>query len=314
MTVIPLTRACLWTVLLALLLQAQAFGHSIAGKRFFPTTFQIDDPSPSDEFSLLAERRKLRDESGRTTTASSLDAEYAKRITGNLGITVNERYQNLQRPGDDTLRGFGNVEVSAKYQVVTSEEHEFILSLGLMDEIGDTGNARVSEDFSTVSPALFFGKGFGDLSGHASLLRPFAVTGLAAVNLPTRPTTVSVNRDTGDLETLRNPTTLSWGLSLQYSLFYLQTYVRDLGLPRPLDRMVVVIEAPMETCLNRGCDGRTTGTVNPGIVWIGKRIELGIAAEVPMNRNSGKQIGVLALFHVFLDDLFPRGIGRPLFP
>lgn len=74
-----------------------------------------------------------------------------------------------------------------------------------------------------------------------------------------------------------------------------------------------MIEFPMETCLNADCKNQTTGTVNPGIVWIGKRTELGIAAQIPMNPRSGEGAGVFGLFHVFIDDVFPKSIGRPLF-
>jgi len=68
------------------------------------------------------------------------------------------------------------------------------------------------------------------------------------------------------------------------------------------------------TCLNRGCDGDTTGTINPGIVWIGKYMELGVAAQIPVNSETGKNVGVFGLVHFFLDDMFPKGIGGPIFP
>ncbi len=312
MNLSPLLMFGLCFVLFVLLPQVSAFGHSVVGKRHFPTTFRIDDPSPSDEFSMLGERRNVRDETGALQTETALGADYAKLITNDLGVAISDRYQSRHAQGV-TVSGFGNLEVSAKYQFYTSEAHETILAFGIADEIGDTGNRKVSDTFSTISPALLFGKGFGDLADQGSLLRPFAVTGLVAANMPTRAQTGSVNSDTGDLDIMRNPTTLSWGVSLQYSLLYLQSFVRDAGLPRPLDRLVLVVDTSMETCLNRGCDGRTTGTASPGVVWVGKGMEIGIAAEVPLNANSGKGIGALVLFHVFLDDLFPHSLGRPLF-
>jgi hypothetical protein len=95
---------------------------------------------------------------------------------------------------------------------------------------------------------------------------------------------------------------------------YLQSAVKDVGLGAPFNRMVAIVEFPMETCLNADCKNQTTGTVNPGIAWIGKYTELGIAAEIPMNPRSGAGTGVFVLFHVFIDDLFPKNIGRPIFP
>ena len=95
---------------------------------------------------------------------------------------------------------------------------------------------------------------------------------------------------------------------------YLQSAVKDIGLGAPFNRMVIIVEFPMETCMSGDCKHQTTGTVNPGIAWIGKYVELGIAAEIPMNPRSGADTGVYALFHLFIDDLFPKSIGKPIFP
>ena len=100
---------------------------------------------------------------------------------------------------------------------------------------------------------------------------------------------------------------------MQYSLIYLQSFVKDIGLGDPFKRMVLVAEFPMETCLGRDCKGQTTGYFNPGIVWAGKYIELGVAAQVPINDRTGHNVGVLGLVHFFIDDMFPKGIGGPIF-
>jgi hypothetical protein len=41
-------------------------------------------------------------------------------------------------------------------------------------------------------------------------------------------------------------------------------------------------------------------------------VQLGLEAQVPINRDSGKTVGVLFQVHWFLDDLFPRSIGKPI--
>ena len=285
---------------------ATSFAHGVAGQRFFPTTFAVDDPFISDEFSVLYNSLKMNDEAGgpRVLT-TSLDVGYSKRIIPNFGIEVDESYQSLHTDGDGTVSGFGNLGVNVKYQFYTSAVHETILSVGVSDEIGHTGSAKIGPDtFSTISPALFFGKGFGDLPDSVSPLRPFAITGVIGPNFPSQKTTDGVD----------NATTLTWAFTLQYSLMYLQSAVKDIGLGVPFNRMVAVVEFPMETCLNADCKNQTTGTVNPGIAWIGKYTELGIAAEIPMNPRSGAGAGVFVLFHLFIDDLFPKSIGRPIFP
>ena len=34
---------------------------------------------------------------------------------------------------------------------------------------------------------------------------------------------------------------------------------------------------------------------------------------IPINRQSGTSVGVIAQLHLYLDDIFPNTIGRPLF-
>ncbi len=291
-------------IMIAAAIPMTTYAHGVAGQRFFPTTFAVDDPFISDEFSLLYNSIKMNDAGGARIQTSSIDVGYSKRIISNFGIEVDESYQRLHTDGDGTVSGYGNLDVNAKYQFYTSAEHETILSVGISDEIGNTGNHTVSDPFSTISPAFYFGKGFGDLFDSSSLLRPLAVTGVIGLNFPTQ-------KNTDDV---RNPTTLTWAFTLQYSLMYLQSAVKDVGLSEPFNRMVAIVEFPMETCLNADCKNQTTGTVNPGIAWIGKYSELGIAAEIPMNPRSGASTGVFVLFHLFVDDLFPKSLGRPIFP
>jgi hypothetical protein len=295
---------------LVLLMPVCSFAHGFAGKRFFPTTFVVEDPFVSDELSLLISHIKEPGEGEEPAVkATDFSLEYSKRITPRLGISIGEEYRVLDFEGEGSESGFGNLELGLKYQVLTSEEHEALVSLGVGVELGGTGNSRVgAESFSIISPAVFFGKGFGDLPESVKFLRPLAVTGVIGPNFPTRR---SIDVD-GEEEL--NPDTFSWGFTVQYSLQYLQSFVKDVGLGNPLKRMVVLVEFPMETCLNRGCGGQTTGTVNPGVVWFGKVFQLGLAAQIPVNSRTGNNVGVLGLVHFFIDDLFPESIGRPIFP
>lgn len=290
-----------------------SWAHGFAGKRFFPTTLSVDDPFISDEFSFLF--NYIHDPDGKTAEFS---VDYSKRIFPHFGIEISDAFQFVKPDGEKTQHGLGNLELGAKYQFLTNASHEAILSIGLNAEIGDTGNSSVGADeFSTISPAFFFGKGFGDLPERLKYLRPLAITGVIGPNFPTRSenVTTTVNPDSGEIEqdVEQNPITLSYGFTIQYNLQYLQSFVRDIGLPVPLNRMIVVAEFPFETDLNRGSGGHTTGFVNPGIIWFGKYIELGIEAQIPINERTGDHIGVLALIHFFIDDLFPNSLGRPIF-
>lgn len=290
------------------LIPASSWAHGFAGQRFFPTTFQVDDPFISDEFSVLINRAK-----GPDAKTTELDIDYSKRILPNLGLEFHEAYLHRRRDDGSSANGWDSLGIGAKWQFLTNAPHELILSVGTDIDIGGTGAGQIAESFSTISPALFFGKGFGDLPQTLNFLRPFAITGVIGPNFPTRSSNATSNPVTGKTETERNPETLTWAVSLQYSLMYLQSFVKDIGLGQPFKRMIIVTEFPMETCMASDCKGKITGSINPGVIWAGRLMEFGIAAQIPLNPRSGSSVGLLGLVHLFLDDISPKGLGRPIF-
>jgi hypothetical protein len=297
-----------------ILATAPAAAHGLAGKRFFPATLATDDPFVADELSLpTIESRRMPaagDEPAMRETGFAVDV--SKRITENLGIGFGAAYKVLEADGGDTQRGFDNLAASIKYKFYQNDERETILSAGVDWEIGGSGSKRVgAESFSTLTPALFFGKGFGDLPESMKFIRPLGVTGLVGVGIPTRSSTISIS-DEGELGVERHPHTLEWGFAVEYSVPYLQSFVQDVGLREPFSRMIPVIEFALSTALDRGASG-TTGTVNPGIIWAGRYTQLAVEAVIPVNNRSGNGVGWIAQLHVFLDDLFPTTIGRPIF-
>jgi len=288
-----------------------AFAHGFAGKRFFPATLATDDPFVADELSLpTVSRRKTGDDPATLETDTSVD--FTKRITANLGVGLSSTYVSLKPDGGEPQRGFDNFAANVKYQFYKNEERETILSVGADWDIGNTGAKRVgAESFSTITPALFFGKGFGDLPDDWKFLRPIAITGLVGVGIPSRSSTTTTN-DEGDADVERHPHTLAWGFALQYSIPYLNANVQGTGWSEPFNQLIPVIEFAMTTALDRGASG-TTGTVNPGLIWAGRYVQLSAEAVIPVNRKSGSQVGWVAQLHFFLDDLFPTTIGRPIF-
>ncbi len=302
---------------------APAGAHGLAGKRFFPSTLAIDDPFVTDELSLPSifhiKSPARGDEPA--TRETEISGEFSKRITPNLGLSLEGELVSLEPDRGPGLGGFGNLEVGLKYQFFKSDLHETILSLGLGWEVGGTGRKAVeAESFDGVKPALFFGKGFGDLPDALSFLKPFAVTGVVEANIPTRSrtktVTITFDEDTGEFEAEteieRHPNVFHWGFAIEYSIPYLQSFVKDVGLPAPFNRMIAVVELSFENPLDRGQAGKSTGTVNPGIIWAGRYFQIGVEAVFPINERTGKNVGVRALLHFFLDDLFPRSLGRPL--
>ena len=299
---------------LAILPAGPAAAHGFAGKRFFPATLATDDPFVADELSLptIESRKMSANGEDPATRETGVSVDVSKRITENLGIGFDATYKMLRPDGGDTQRGFDNLAASIKYKFYQSDGHETILSAGVDADIGGSGSKRVgAESFSTLTPSLFFGKGFGDLPESMKFLRPLAVTGLVGVGIPTRSGTTSVSDD-GEASVERHPHTLEWGFAVEYSLPYLQSFVQDMGLREPFSRMIPVVEFAMSTALDRGASG-TTGTVNPGIIWAGQYTQLAVEAVIPVNNRSGSRVGWIAQLHFFLDDLFPTTIGRPIF-
>jgi hypothetical protein len=291
--------------------------HGFAGSRFFPATLTTDDPFVNDELSLPTVSSIVTPDEGGTRD-TEIVVDIAKRITPNLGIELGETVINLKPPSESSQTGFGNLEVAAKYEFFESDEHETILSLGAGVEIGGTGNKRVGADsFTAWAPGFFFGKGFGDLPDTVSFLKPFAITGLVGVAIPTTASTrtVTLNETTGEreIDIERHPNVLEWGFAVEYSIIYLQEQVKDIGLHPPFDRLIPLVEFAFETPLNRGQEGQTTGTINPGVIWSGKYFQVGAEAMIPVNSRTGNDVGFIAQLHFYLDDLFPHSLGRPLF-
>jgi len=295
----------------------RAYGHGFAGARFFPATLSTDDPFVSDELSLpTVSTIRTPDDSGTRETGISMD--FSKRITPEFAIEIGDTFTALNPHDGPATNGFGNLELGGKYQLLKNGEHEAMLSIGLGVEVGGTGGRSVGADsFSTWAPGIFFGKGFGDLPAAVRFLKPFAITGQLGLAIPTSASTRSITIDvqTGerDVEVERHPNVLEWGFALEYSLIYLQSQVQDLHLHAPLDRLIPLVEFALETPLNRGEEGQTTGTINPGVIWAGKYFQVGVEAVIPINERTGNNVGVIAQLHFFVDDLFPNSLGRPLF-
>ena len=303
------------SVVAASALSSPAFAHCFVGARFLPATLATDDPCVADELSLPTISAFG---TGDVPSASEVDisGEFSKRITDTIGVSIASTWSHITPPDMPTVHGFQNLETTIKWQLATLARHEFVMSAGLSIEWGGAGAQAVgAESFSTYTPTVWFGKGFGDLPDSLDWLRPLAITGQVGYAIPGSAGTLTVDPDTGDVDAEYHPQVLRWGGSLQYSMPYLRSNVVDLDLPEFLNRMNLIVEAALETpvanTLTSG--GLTTGTVNPGVIWTGNYFQVGVEAIVPVNRQSGSNVGVIAQVHIYLDDLFPRSIGKPLF-
>ncbi|AXF00592.1 hypothetical protein [Paraburkholderia hospita] len=277
-------------ILAALLVPSISHAHAIAGDRVFPATMAVDDPGVSDELNLEYGHQRVRGDDG-DQSVNSFSFEYDKLITPRLAVSIGGAYVGQNNP---TANGFDNFSVGLKYLLYVNEAHEFMTSIGVDADLGGTGSHAIGESFSTISPTIFAGKGFGDLPDSLAYLRPIAITGEAGPAFTTG---------------AGQPNAFNYGVTVQYSLPYLQQHVRDVGLPQPLANLIPIVEIPLSRS-----QGQTTGTINPGVIWINRYGQFGIEAQIPVNRASGSHVGVLVQAHLFFDDIAPTTIGKPLFP
>jgi hypothetical protein len=317
-----LLRAGLPGLAIALVPLGEGVAHEIVGNRFFPATLGIDDPGVNDELSIptVSSFKTGDDPSFRQRDIS---AEFSKRITEAFAVSFAPTYSHLSPPGGPTgigANGFQNLETTFKYRLFRDPAHEFVMSVGLSVEWGGTGAQSVGADpFNTYTPTVYFGKGLGDLPDTFSWIRPVAVTGQIGYAIPGRrsTTTFGIDPDSGDptVDTEFHPRVLNWGGTIQYSMPYLKSAVVDLGLPDFINRFIPLVEATLQTPVSNTLTSGTvtTGTVNPGFIWIGNGFQIGVEALIPINRQSGTNIGVIGQLHFYLDDLDPHGIGKPIF-
>jgi hypothetical protein len=214
--------------------------------------------------------------------------------------------------------GWQNIELGLKYKVYVNPEHEFMLSLGVSREFartgstGSRGDAIGNDDTSSTTPTLFFGKGLGDLP--ISYLRPLAVTGTLGYSIADKKLkAIGTDPDTGDV-LFNNGISNTWngGLSLQYSMRYLQTQVKDLGLPEWVNRLTPVAEMVWSSSASKPNQTSTQFLFGVGVNYTADFYAMSVEMLIPGNKQTGSGLGVIAQFHLYFDDLAPNSLGKPI--
>ncbi|HET9018048.1 MAG TPA: hypothetical protein VFN46_00580 [Acetobacteraceae bacterium] len=299
-------------ILAALLACASASGpvsvaqaHVIAGVRVFPVTLTFDDPGTADE-ATLPQLVFQPGPDGQTATA--LQWEYDKTITPTTALIYNQGYDVLQQPGARARTGLENAYVTGKWQAITVPATESVVSLGVIREFagGAATQAIGGDTFGATAPTIYAGQGGGVLP--VPMLRPFAVTGELSYVLADR-------RLNSTLDNGGAPNAWVGGFSIQYSLPYLQSQVRDFHLPDMIGGLIPLVEVTWYSPAEAPATGLpSTLTIAPGVIYMADSFQAGLEALIPGNRATGPHVGAIAQLHVFLDDLFPNSLGRPLFP
>jgi len=280
-----------------------AFAHAVAGARLFVNTDLIDDPGVGDEANLPLISLQSPDGKSWVTDANF---EYDKTITPSLAFGIGTDWDFIARDMMDngkTHAGFGDPYVQLKYRWIVLPEHEFISSVEVTQAFGRAGTVGFESGYNTTTLSGFFGKGFGDIPWDP--IRPFALTGELDYNIP----------DTGPMAG-GAPTSWSGGLTLQYSIQYLQSQVKDYGLPPIIGNLTPLIElgwtSPAGSSVVAGISQPTTYLLGTGAVWTGRYYSISAEMLWPLNGAAGHNIGAIAQFHLYFDDIFPNTLGKPI--
>jgi hypothetical protein len=288
----------------AVLLPMQsAFGHAVAGPRIFINTDLIDDPGVSDE--ATAPLVSVQSPDGKSWVTDA-NVEFDKTITPDLGFGIGTDYDWISHDADDFNKshgGFDDPYAQLKYRWIVLPQHEFISSVQVSQSFGRAGTTGIDSGFNTTTFSGFFGKGLGDIPFDP--IRPFAITGELDYNVPnTGPTAGG------------SVTTWSGGLTLQYSIPYLQSQIKDYGLPSIIGNLTPVVELAWSSAAGasalRPTNNPTTFLLGTGAAWTGRYYAISAEVLWPLNGATGHNIGAVAQFHLYFDDMFPNSLGKPI--
>jgi hypothetical protein len=290
----------------------------VAGDRLFPATPLTDSPFVADELYFSVYR--LEDPaapSGPTATESDINFGVEKLLTSRLSLELETDYIVDTEAGSKPARGFDNPELTFKYQFYENDSHELVLSAGVSHEFGAVGAQQIgAEDVGSTTPTLYFGKGLGDLPDGLKFLRPLAVTGTFGYQIPDSRThsSLAIDPNTGlpAPEVDHFSDFLVAGLSVQYSLRYLQGNVEYVGLPSVLMRLTPIVEFAYAKTLGPSYGQMASLIVAPGFIYTYRGVDFGLEAMIPATRASGTHVGFLAAAHIPLAVISPTLFGRPL--
>jgi hypothetical protein len=303
-----------------LLSTGPARAHGVAGARLFVSTMLIDDPNVADEATLPLFFWLPRPAGAGTQPPQQyqLNVEFDKRITENFGFALNSGYSWLRTPGAKTANGWQNLAVTLKYKPYVNAEHEFMMSVGVVRSFARTGangsNGAVlgNSDSGSTTPMFYFGKGLGDLP--IRYLRPFAITGTFGYQIADKKLKLTgIDPDSGN-PLFNNGTSNQWvgGITVQYSLQYLQSQVKDFNFPDWVNRLTPLAEAAWSSPASNPNNMSTQYLVGAGVNYTSRDYAMAIEMLIPGNRQSGSHLGLVAQFHLYFDDLLPTSLGKPL--
>jgi len=285
------------SALLCGLAASTAHAHGVVGERSFIEPFIAEDVNPKNEF-VIARPEWDHGRDGRTFT---LGFGLEKKLTDRFSITLDSAWLDVhpEAAGEPHENGFDNLAATLKYAFFINPEHEAITSIAL-ESTAPTGSRSVgAEGDWSFKPFFLYGKGLGDLPQTLKYLRPLALQGDAGFE-------ISTDHD--------RTTTFAHNVAIEYSVPYLQSFVRDFGLGWPLRNFIADTEFNFEHGAHGAEEGRVSAVVTSGVVYMDRWVEVGVAGRFPLNGRAHEELdwGVIGIVDLFIDDLLPWTRWQPV--
>jgi hypothetical protein len=178
-------------------------------------------------------------------------------------------------------------------------ELEFTLSPIL---ILPTGNRQIADQgYTHLGGEALLAKGFGDLPDSPSVnyLRPFAL-----------------QAEVGYAGRIQGPANsdVFGNLELEYSLKYLDRYVKPLNVGHPWADLVPYVQLNYaQSFIASRLTTKPDFRLTPGLAYMGHYYELSVGAQIELNHAapSDDRVAVLGLVEIFYDDIFPALSWKP---
>ena len=302
----------------ATLVGTPVLAHAVCGSRVYPVTLTLDDPGVADEVTLpqVVYSRAAADGGPGPSHDTSIQFEYDKRLTEEFGFAFNDDYNVNQQNNAKTQTGWDDLTVTAKWAKCVDPDADFQLGFGVIREFGRTGTAHIgSDEYGNTAPTVYLGKGLDEIP--VPMLQPLQFTGelsYAIADKEFKQFTITDPATGAPTTRANNGYANSWSgaFSVQYSIPYLQNQIKDFGLPEPLAHLIPVAEFDWSSAAAYSGGSPTAWTMAPGFIYLRSWYEVGVEALVPLNKAAGTNVGFTVEFHVFLDDLYPHGLGAPM--
>ena len=283
-------------VLVCGLSAAVAYAHGVVGQRSFIEPFVAEDVNPKNEF-VIARPEWDEGREGRTFT---FGFGLEKKISDRFSLTLDSAWidVNPKAKGDHHVDGFDNLNATLKYAFWINPAHEAITSIAL-ESAAPTGSSDVAEKDWAFKPFFLYGKGLGDLPRSLKYLQPLAVQGDAGFEVSTDHA---------------RTTTFAHNIAVEYSIPYLQSFVRDFGIGWPAKDFIGDVEFNFEHGVNGDAHGQTRAFVTPGFVYMDRWVEVGVAGRFPLDHYAHQELdwGIIGIIDLFIDDLLPWTRWQPI--